>query len=122
MKLPVSIFLIILLTGCSLIVKSEATHILNGKAYPATLISDIEIYLEPPEKEYIVIGMVESAGQGIFTESEDFELSMKALKNEAASIGANALIIKSSDQVISSVSAEGSGTERRIKALAIRYK
>ena len=108
-----------LLSGCSIIETSGATHILNGQAYPATDVQSIQILLEPPSQDYIVVGLVESRGMGITTESKDLELSMLALKNEAAKIGANAVIIQSSQQLL--VSGDGS-TERRISATAIRFK
>jgi len=97
---------------------SEATHILNGKAYPATDAQNIEVFLQKPDKEYIIIGLVESRGMGVTTEKKDLELSMRALKNEAAKIGADALIINTSQQKL--VQSDGS-TERRISATAIRF-
>jgi hypothetical protein len=118
-KILYILVLMFLLNGCSIIETSEATHILNGQIYPSTDIQVIQVFLEPPRKEYIVVGLLESRGMGFTTESKDLELSMRALKQEAAEIGAHALIIKSSQQKL--VSGDGS-TERRISASAIRFK
>ena len=110
-----------IITGCSILETSEATHITSGKAYPPTNPNEVTILLEKPDKEYFTIGIVESRGMGLTNEDRDLKLSIKALKAEAASIGANAVIIQSSQQQIASVSSSGTSTERRIKGIAIRY-
>lgn len=114
------------LTACAALEKSEATHILSGKSYPPSDAASISIYIEKPDFNFTVIGIVEARGMGVvlFTgmedEKKDQELAMQALKREAASIGADGVIISDSRQGIANISKSGSSTERRIKGLAIR--
>ncbi len=108
----------LLVSGCV----SEGTHILTGPKFPPTQPETVQILIEKPSKEHVVIGLVESRGMGITTEANDLELSMNALKKEAASIGADAIIIQSSTQDIAGISEYGTSTERRLKGVAIKYK
>lgn len=110
------------LTACAALDTSEATHILSVQQHPPTDVASVSIYIEKPSFNYIVIGIVESRGMAFFFggEKRDQELAMQALKQEAANIGADGVIISESNQQIASVSKDGSSTERRIKGLAIR--
>lgn len=109
--------------------ESEATHMLNGNTeYSPIDESQVAIYTYKPNFKFEIIGTIEARGMaqpGLTSllnfsypgEKEDLKLAVKALKAEAASIGANGVIIAKSRQV--SVSSEA--TERRISAIAIRY-
>ena len=108
------------LTACSALETSEATHMLSGQAYAAISPESVSIYIQKPDFEYVVIGIVEARGMGFTNEARDQELAIQALKREAAAIGANGVIISDSTQQIVSVSKDGTSTERRIKGLAIR--
>lgn len=108
------------LTACSVLETSEATHILSGQTYSATSPENVSIYIQKPDFEYVVIGIIEARGMGFSNEARDQELAIQALKREAATIGANGVIISESTQQIASVSKDGTSTERRIKGLAIR--
>ncbi len=108
----------ILMSGCV----SEATHILSGPKFPPTQPETVETLIQKPSKQYVVIGLVESRGMGFTTEAKDLELSMRALKREAACIGADAVIIESSTQDIAGMNQYGTDTERRLKGIAIKYK
>ena len=126
------------LSACAEFDVSEATHILNGPTYPPLSDNSVVIYITEPKFEYSVIGIVEargmsdSIGEGTTllgfikgtsaSEARDQELAIKALKNEAAKIGADGVIINASSQEIAGISQAGTSTERRIKALAIRRK
>jgi hypothetical protein len=111
-----------MLTACSIFETSEATHILNGPSYPPLNSASVAIYIEKPNFKYTVIGIVEARGMGYYDEARDQELAIVALKREAASIGANGVIISDSRQEIANVSKDGVSTERRIKGIAIRYQ
>lgn len=117
---------------------SEATHILQAnEAYKPTSESQITIFSYPPSFEYSVIGTIEAYGMAEMPviqqldvlstllgvndgpgEKEDMALALRALKREAASIGANGVIIVKSMQERASENA----TQRRIFGAAIRYK
>lgn len=110
------------LAACAAFETSEATHILSGQSYPPSDAASVAIYIEKPSFNYTVVGIVEARGMAFITggEKRDQELAIQALKQEAASIGADGVIISDSNQVIASVSKDGTSTERRIKGLAIR--
>lgn len=108
------------LTACAALETSEATHMLSGQAYAAISPENVSVYIQKPDFEYVVIGIVEARGMGFTNEARDQELAIQALKREAATIGANGVIISESTQQIASVSKDGTSTERRIKGLAIR--
>ncbi|NRB43105.1 MAG: hypothetical protein HRU20_32335 [Pseudomonadales bacterium] len=116
-----SILLISVLSGC-VGQLSDSSHVSISEEYPPTNISEISILLEAPAEEFIVIGLVESHGIGL-TETKEKERSMQALKEEAASIGANAVIITSSSmETLRGFEGEPAGEENVLKGKAIRYK
>jgi hypothetical protein len=109
------------LSACAALDTSEATHILNGPSYPPSDAASVSIYIAKPNFEYTVVGIVEARGMAFLTggEARDQELAIQALKKEAASIGADGVIISDSKQEIANISKDGTSTERRIKGLAI---
>lgn len=117
---------------------SEATHVLQANdIYKPTSESQITIFSYPPSFDYYVIGTIEAYGMAEMPviqqldvlstllgvndgpgEKEDMALALRALKREAASIGANGVIIVKSMQERASENA----TQRRLFGAAIRYK
>jgi hypothetical protein len=93
---------------------------LNGASYPPTNPDSVVVYIQKPEFDYITVGMIEARGMGFSDEARDQELALRAIKNEAASIGASGVLISESNQQISGISKYGTSTERRIKGIAIR--
>lgn len=101
---------------------SDSSHVSSGESYPATDAENIIFLLQEPDREFIVIGLVESHGMGL-TESKQKERSMNALKKEAASIGAEAVIVTFSKQeALSGFDGEPSGEETILSGKAIKYK
>lgn len=120
---------------------SEATHVLQGdESYSSIDESQVKVFAFKPSVPFKVIGVIEAHGMaqaGLFEqldilsqlgsvlanekygpgEKEDMALAVLALKREAASIGANGVIIVKQGQVRVSSNA----TERRIYGAAIRY-
>ncbi|MEI7612169.1 MAG: hypothetical protein WCK63_04625 [Betaproteobacteria bacterium] len=106
---------------------SEASHVLQpGENHSPTDESEVQIYTYKPSFPFKVIGTVDARGMAAADalqilslskpgEKEDVELAMRALKREAASIGADGVIIAHQRQVRVSDSA----TERRITGIAI---
>ena len=102
---------------------------LNGsETYGPIDESQVSIFLFKPDFPFKIIGSIEARGiaeAGLVnlltlsqpTEKQDMELALKALKQEAASIGANGVIVVKQGQVRVSSTA----TERRIQGAAIRY-
>ncbi|HNC51984.1 MAG TPA: hypothetical protein PLO14_07055 [Accumulibacter sp.] len=120
---------------------SEATHVLQGdEAYSPIDESQVKIFAFKPNVPFKVIGAIEAHGMaksGLLDqldilsqlgaalanesygpgEKEDMALAVRALKREAASMGANGVIILKQAQVRVGPNA----TERRIIGAAIRY-
>lgn len=112
---------LLLVTGCAELETSEGSHILNGPSYSAISPSQVSVFIQKPTFSYTVVGIVEASGMGFFTEKRDMQLAVAALKREAASIGANGVVIVQSSQDIAGISKSGTSTERRLKGVAIRY-
>ena len=115
-----SAFVCFFVSGCAVLDNSEGSHLLNGPAYSAISSSQVSIFLQKPNFSYTTVGIVEASGMGL-TEKQDMQLAVAALKREAASIGANGVIIVQSSQDIAGISKHGTSTERRLKGIAIRY-
>ncbi|BAO27978.1 DUF4156 domain-containing protein [Sulfuritalea hydrogenivorans] len=108
---------------------SEATHVLNGnQQYSPISESQVQIFVSRPTVPFTVIGTIEARGMAVQsigdaltlsmpTEKDDMKLAIAALRKEAASIGANGVVIVKQGQVRTG----SSSTERRIAAAAIRY-
>lgn len=120
---------------------SEAIHVLQGNdVYGPIDESQVTVFAFKPNVPFKVIGVIEAHGMAQATlleqvdvlsilgnaltnsnygpgEKEDMALAVRALKNEAASIGANGVIILKQGQVRIGQNA----TERRIVGAAIRY-
>jgi hypothetical protein len=113
---------------------SEAIFTPQGsEVYQSTSESSVEVYVYKPEFSFKVIGAIEARGMaggggnlfdalditnlldGPPGEKEDMALAIRALKREAARVGATGVIILRSTQVRVSPSA----TERRINGVAI---
>jgi hypothetical protein len=115
---------------------SEATFTPQGsQTYASESPSSVEVFVFKPDFKFKVIGLVEARGMAIANpslleqldisrmlnppsapgEKEDIELAMKALKDEAARAGAHGVVILQSVQA-----GVSNGTERRIRAAAIR--
>ena len=131
-RLVASIFLIGLSSPVVLFADvSEATHVLQGNdRYPVVSEGQVTIYAFKPDFPYKIIGEIEAHGMAepsaldqldVFYkptgEKEDMDLAMRALKRDAASMGANGVIIVKQAQV----PVYDSATERRIVGAAIRY-
>jgi len=115
-----SVLLISLLAGCSSLL-SDSSHITTGDKFEATLVSEVKVYFESPKQEFTVIGLVESHATGL-TEAKEKERALQALKVEAASIGAQGVIITSSSmQKLSGFNGEPAGEENVINGKAIRF-
>ena len=95
--LTLAILIIVTGVGCS----TSGTSILLGDrtVYPATDPTTIQILIQPPAQPHIVFALVEgtAATDDYFTKKKTQEAALKALKEEAARIGANAIILTSKE-------------------------
>ena len=120
-KLLVPLLLSSFIVSCSGVL-SDASHITSGDSYPATNAERVSILFEEPDKDFIIIGLVESHGMGIM-EANQKERSINALKEEAASIGADAVIVTSSKkETVRGIDDQPAGEETILSGKAIKYK
>lgn len=117
---------------------SEATHLFdaNSPHYPSIQENSVKVFLYKPSTIFSVVGTINArglsysysdpfetlltlgtSGRHVATEQEDQQLAMNALIREAASMGANGVIIAQQGQYPSGPNA----TERRISAIAIHF-
>jgi hypothetical protein len=109
------------LTGCAVFETSHAEHKLNpGMSYPAIPPETVTIYTQEPDFEYVIVGVIDATGDALMSEARDEELAIRALKREAASIGADGVIITKSERHDVSYEWGGGPTLRLIKGTAIR--
>lgn len=80
------------LSGCSALRPSSASHVATGPAYPATDAAEVSVILQEPDQPFTVIGLIESRGGGL-TKKIQKDRAIHALKKEAAAIGATAVLI-----------------------------
>ncbi len=85
------IFIVMVLTISSC---ATGTVLVTGQQREATNPENIVIYSEPPQK-YDVIGIVTASSDSGWNEQGDLNLAMAKLKQKAASVGANGIILES---------------------------
>lgn len=81
------------ITACS----TSGTSVLIGEdgAFPPTDPKSIPLLLEPPQKKHTIIALVEgvAATDDYFTKAKTEAAAITAMKEEAARIGANAIVL-----------------------------
>ena len=77
-------------SGC---VSSRA--VLVGTPRPAISLDQVQIYLQPPESKYLEIANLEASSRGSFalTAADQIDKVIERLKRQAASLGANGLLL-----------------------------
>jgi len=96
------------LLGCA-----AQSHIIVGKVRPPISPDQVKIYLAPP-RAYEQIAVVDASSQGsvAFTQQQKMDKAIQRLKEEAARVGANGILLQGSgSQAVGSVgSGFGTGT------------
>lgn len=80
-----SIAFALLIIGCA-----SGTHIITGETHPGIKPSDVRLYQVPPPK-FEIVGIVNSRTPGRL--QRDMDTAVNELKNQAAAIGANGIIL-----------------------------
>lgn len=84
------------LTGC--VIKSGSS-IRTGDVMPATSSDQVKIYLEKPNN-YKTLGIVTGKGSHAFvSEQTHMDAALERMKQEAAKLGANGILLGSADNV-----------------------
>ncbi|SRR5579883_1920870 len=81
---------LILMGGCS-----TSSHILVGTPRPPISPDSVRVYLQPPPK-YEQIATINASSQGSFalTSQQNMDKAITRMKNEAAKLGANGVILQ----------------------------
>ena len=82
--------LAVLLLGCS-----TSSHVMIGNARPPISPESVRIYVQPPEK-YEEIAALDATSQGslAITSQQNMDKAMARLKEEAAKLGANGVLLQ----------------------------
>ncbi len=92
------LFLItVLLTGCA-----TGSSIVVGETREAIDPSQVKLFLERPES-YETIGIVKASSDAGWTEQDSVNYAVEELKNQAAKLGANGVLIEATGENNSSV-------------------
>ena len=97
LKIQLCLFAAILLAGCatgSAIVVGETREPINR--------DQVKLYLEAPGS-YETIGIVKASSDAGWTEQESIDYAIEELKNQAAKIGANGVLIEATGENNSTV-------------------
>jgi len=88
MKKLLTLGLVLLLTGCA------SSSVIVGKVRPPITIAQVKIYLHPPKK-YEEVAIIESSSEAGFaiTSQGKTNVVIERLKEEAAKIGANGILL-----------------------------
>ena len=82
--------LLVCLVGCS-----TSSHVMIGKARPAISPDSVRIYLQPPP-QYEEVASLDATSQGSFaiTSQQNMDKAVARLKEEAAKLGANGVLLQ----------------------------
>lgn len=80
------------------VVGCASSHVLVGTERPPITVEQVKVYLEPPAK-YETVALLEASDLGAngFSAQSRMNKVMKRLKAEAASVGANGIILQGFD-------------------------
>lgn len=81
------VFLCALLTACA-----NGSALVVGQTRPATTPESVKIYAEPP-KQYERIAILNTEGVGTGQHQANQDLAIAELKNQAAKVGANGVLL-----------------------------
>jgi len=88
LTLPVVLF------GCS-----TGSHVVTGQQLPEIEVDQVTVFEEAPAFDYDVIGTVRASSDGGFSEDSRKEKAVEELKEQAAKIGANGVILEDVSQL-----------------------
>jgi len=95
-----------LMLGCA-----AQSHIIVGKVRPPISPDQVKIYLAPP-KAYEQIAVIDASSQGsmAFTQQQKMDKAIQRLKEEAAKVGANGILLQGSGSQSAGSVSSGFGT------------
>lgn len=72
---------------------AEGSAIVTGKQRPAISPDQVQLYIDPPKAPYEVIALVNATSANGWTDQQSINYAITELKNQAAAVGANGVII-----------------------------
>jgi hypothetical protein len=95
------------LTACS------TSHVMIGKARPPISPDMVQVYMQPPQAHYEQIARLDTSSQGSFsfTAQSKTDAVIKRLKEEAAKLGANGVLLEGIGDRSSGSIGTGGGSE-----------
>lgn len=95
-----------LLVGCA-----ASSHVLVGTARPPISPDQVKIYLHPPARyEEVAIIDASSRGSPAFTDQQKMDKAIARLKDQAASLGANGILLEGAGDQQAGAVGTGFGT------------
>jgi 2-keto-3-deoxy-L-rhamnonate aldolase RhmA len=90
LRLGAAALLASMLVGCS-----TSSHVMIGTPHPPISPESVRVYLQPPEK-YEEIATLDASSQGSFaiTSQQNMDKAIARLKEEAAKLGANGILLQ----------------------------
>lgn len=103
----ISLLIVVLLSACA------SSHVMIGKARPPITPDSVQIYMQPPAGKYeqIAILNTSSAGSFSFTAQSKTDSVIKRLKEQAARLGANGVILQGMGDVAGGSVGVGGGQD-----------
>ena len=100
-----ALLLILNITGCA-----SGSAIVTGDKRPPVEPDQVKLYLDAPEN-YEVIGIVNASSEAGWTEQGSQDYAVQELKNQAAKLGANGvLLMTSGEKTSTTIGGYGTGT------------
>ena len=92
MKRLFSILFVVLFVLC-LYSCATGSAVVTGTKRPATDPGEVVIYAEAPAAKYEIIGIVNASSESGWTDQKKLDYAVEELKNQAAKLGANGIIL-----------------------------
>lgn len=114
-SLIVSVTAPVLLAGCA-----ASSHVLVGTARPPISPDQVKIYLHPPANyEEVAIIDASSRGSPAFTDQQKMNKAIARLKDQAASLGANGILLEGAGDQQAGAVGTGVGTATATRNSAV---
>jgi hypothetical protein len=111
----ISLLIVVLLSACA------SSHVMIGKARPPITPDSVQIYMQPPAGKYeqIAILNTSSAGSFSFTAQSKTDSVIKRLKEQAARLGANGVILQGMGDLAGGSVGVGGGQDSYSRSSAV---
>lgn len=80
---------VLLLVGCA-----DGSVLVTGKKHPPISSDSVTVYLQPPQQRFEVIGLVKAQSDAGMTQQGSLDYALDELKQQAASVGANGVLLQ----------------------------